>query len=72
MSKPNILIGTSGWNYQDWNELFYPSNVKNKEQLHFYSENFNTVEINSTVYRLPSEKHLKLGLLKFQESLFFL
>lgn len=46
-------IGTSGWNYRHWKELFYPSGLSVSKWLDFYSMHFKTVEVNSTFYRLP-------------------
>jgi uncharacterized protein YecE (DUF72 family) len=52
-----ICIGTSGWSYPKgegtWNGYFYPPGVKN--ELEYYSQFFNTVEINSSFYRPPSK-----------------
>lgn len=48
-----IYVGTSGWSYSHWKGKFYPSGIKSKDWLKFYSTQFNTVEINSTFYRLP-------------------
>jgi len=48
-----ILIGTSGYSFQDWKGHFYPENIKNHEMLDFYAKHFKTVEINSTYYRMP-------------------
>ncbi|HEY1831072.1 MAG TPA: DUF72 domain-containing protein [Acidimicrobiales bacterium] len=51
-----VLIGTSGWHYADWRRHFYPNGVAQKHWLHFYADRFDTVEINSSFYRLPSIK----------------
>src|SRR5262245_59954349 len=53
-----VRIGTSGWNYPSgkgtWNGLFYPKpRPKGFEELAFYAEHFNTVEVNSTFYGQP-------------------
>ncbi len=48
-----IFLGTSGYSYQDWNNIFYPEGLDKKEQLDFYGTVFNTVEINFTYYSLP-------------------
>lgn len=48
-----FYIGTSGWRYRDWEGIFYPENIKGYNQLKFYSQKFNCVEINSTFYRMP-------------------
>lgn len=54
MSK--ICIGTSGWYYEHWNEIFYPPDIKSDERLKFYAQHFDTVEINNTFYHLPKAK----------------
>jgi uncharacterized protein YecE (DUF72 family) len=51
-----IYIGTSGWSYPKgegtWKGHFYPSGKIN--ELEYYSQFFNTVEINSSFYRPPN------------------
>jgi len=64
----NLRIGTSGWNYPSgrgtWNGIFYPTGTKGRRQrgepprvkfdeLAYYAERFNTVEINTTFYGQP-------------------
>jgi uncharacterized protein YecE (DUF72 family) len=55
-SQSKIYIGTSGWSYPrgegTWNGYFYPPGTKN--ELEYYSQFFNTVEINSSFYRPPN------------------
>ncbi len=46
----NLFIGTSGYNYPDWVGVFYPQDLSKKEWLSFYSQHFNTLEINATFY----------------------
>ena len=53
--KPEYYIGTSGWHYNHWKGNFYPEGMPSKDWLKYYSENFNTVEINNSFYRLPQE-----------------
>ena len=58
-----VRIGTSGWSYPSgrgkWNGLFYPSTRSRRagtdrfDELRFYAEHFNTVEVNSTFYGQP-------------------
>jgi uncharacterized protein YecE (DUF72 family) len=48
-----VRIGTSGWIYKHWRRAFYPADLPVKEWFTFYSESFDTVEINNTFYRLP-------------------
>ncbi len=54
-----VYIGTSGWQYPDFSELFYPRGVEKNEQLTYYSRKFNSVEINNTFYHLPKEDSVK-------------
>ena len=49
-----IKIGTSGWSYPSWRPGFYPEGMQPGEFLAFYAARFETVELNSTGYRLPS------------------
>jgi uncharacterized protein YecE (DUF72 family) len=54
MSTIRYRIGTSGWVYPHWKERFYPRDLPQRRWLEFYSEHFDTVELNNTFYRLPS------------------
>lgn len=51
-----IRIGTSGWSYEHWKGLFYPSGLPSNRRLPFYAESFPTVEINASFYRLPTRE----------------
>ncbi len=53
-----VLVGTSGYNYPEWRGSFYPDKLPTSRMLAFYAERFQTVEINYTFYRLPTEKLL--------------
>jgi uncharacterized protein YecE (DUF72 family) len=55
-----VRIGTSGWNYPNgkgtWNGVFYPlpeDRERGFDELRFYAERFNVVEVNSTFYGQP-------------------
>lgn len=57
----DIRIGTSGWSYPSgrgtWNGVFYPPGGRRPRgfnELRFYADHFDTVEVNSTFYRPPS------------------
>jgi len=52
-------IGCSGFYYRDWKGRFYPEDLPQKEWLYYYSEHFNTVEINATFYHFPKLEFLK-------------
>ena len=47
-----ILLGTSGWSYEEWIGPFYNDE---KRMFSYYARFFKTVEINSTFYRYPSK-----------------
>jgi uncharacterized protein YecE (DUF72 family) len=49
-----IRVGTSGWNYADWRERFYPRGLPARRWLEHYARSFDTVEVNATFYRLAS------------------
>jgi uncharacterized protein YecE (DUF72 family) len=59
----SLRIGTSGWSYPagqgTWNGVFYPATrskrdgTKDFDELRFYAEHFDTVEVNSTFYGQP-------------------
>lgn len=49
-----IYIGTSGFSYDDWKGEFYPGKMDKKNMLAYYAQHFNSVEINSTYYAIPS------------------
>jgi len=63
-TAPEVRIGTSGWSYPGgegtWNGVFYPAAGTRPrgsgrfDELRFYAEHFDTVEVNSTFYRIPS------------------
>jgi uncharacterized protein YecE (DUF72 family) len=50
-----IRIGTCSWADEALSKYFYPKGVPAKERLTYYSERFDTVEVDSTYYRLPTE-----------------
>ena len=53
--ETSIHVGTSGWTYDDWSARFYPPEVRGSDRLAFYCREFDTVEVNATFYRLPTE-----------------
>ena len=64
MPVGEVRIGTSGWSYPSgpgtWNGIFYPSRrsqpagrLAKADELAYYAEHFDTVEVNSSFYRLP-------------------
>lgn len=52
-----IRIGTCSWADESLTRYFYPPQVKGaEERLRYYAERFDTVEANSTYYRLPTRE----------------
>jgi uncharacterized protein YecE (DUF72 family) len=54
-----VSVGTSGWSYPTWRPGFYPAGTDPSSFLAFYSEQFPTVELNTTGYRLPAEDQFR-------------
>ncbi|HET9114860.1 MAG TPA: DUF72 domain-containing protein [Gaiellaceae bacterium] len=50
-----VRIGTCSWADEALSKWFYPPKLPAKERLAWYAEHFDTVEVDSTFYRLPSE-----------------
>jgi uncharacterized protein YecE (DUF72 family) len=55
-----IRIGTSGWHYKHWCGPFYDERLPSPRMLEFYAQRFDTVEINNSFYKLPSEDAFRL------------
>lgn len=53
-----LYLGTSSWSFVDWKEVFYPSTLVNNQRLGYYAQRFNTVEVNTSFYGLPSSQTL--------------
>ncbi|HMD42431.1 MAG TPA: DUF72 domain-containing protein [Candidatus Acidoferrum sp.] len=54
--EPRIYLGTCAFTASGWSGAFYPKGMKASEYLSFYSERFDTVEIDSTFYGCPAPK----------------
>ena len=48
-----VHVGCSGWVYRHWRGSFYPEGLAQKRWFERYAEEFDTVEINASFYRLP-------------------
>jgi uncharacterized protein YecE (DUF72 family) len=48
-----VHVGCSGWNYPHWRERVYRPELPTKLWLAYYATLFDTVEVNTTFYRLP-------------------
>ena len=53
LEPAGIHVGCSGWVYKHWRGLFYPEGLPQRLWFQRYAEDFDTVEINASFYRLP-------------------
>jgi uncharacterized protein YecE (DUF72 family) len=51
-----LRIGTSGYHYDHWRGVVYPEDLPKTKWFSHYAQQFDTVEINNTFYRLPESK----------------
>ena len=49
-----LRVGCSGWSYKDWRGIVYPADLPQRRWFDHYQSLFDTVELNSTFYRLPT------------------
>lgn len=56
---PNLRLGTSSWSSEDWVGPFYPAGTPPADFLNLYAQRFDTVEVDSTYYRIPSESMVR-------------
>lgn len=50
----NFYMGGTGWTMKEWVGTLYPADAKQKDYLKHYSRQFNTIEMNTTHYRIPT------------------
>jgi uncharacterized protein YecE (DUF72 family) len=58
-AKPRILVGTSGYSYDDWIGPFYPPGTTRGDFLSLYAREFPVVELNFSYYQQPSPRMLE-------------
>jgi uncharacterized protein YecE (DUF72 family) len=53
-----VRIGPAGWSYKDWEGVVYPSAPGARfDQLAYLARYFDTIEVNSSFYRIPPPTH---------------
>lgn len=52
-AEGRLRIGTSGYEYEHWKGVFYPEGLPKTKWFGHYAQHFDTVELNSTFYRVP-------------------
>src|SRR5713101_6491329 len=55
----SLYIGTSAFTAAGWEGTFYPEGTKPADYLRYYAQHFNSVEVDSTFYRVPSLSTVK-------------
>lgn len=58
--KAKIRIGVSGWRYAPWRGVFYPKDLRQKDELSYAAGIFNTIEINGTFYSLQRPESFRV------------
>lgn len=58
LSRPFVHIGTSSWLFDAWRGVFYPDGVPKNQYLPYYASQFDTVEVNTSFYAIPSPSTL--------------
>jgi uncharacterized protein YecE (DUF72 family) len=59
MQKIKWHIGCSGFHYKEWKDEFYPKGLPQSKWFDYYTQHFNTIELNVTFYRFPTLPVLK-------------
>jgi uncharacterized protein YecE (DUF72 family) len=67
----DLLIGTSGYDYKDWKEVFYPEKLAQVRFLEYYASQFNSLELNGTYYRMPTQEQMRKMYIKSSGRLMF-
>lgn len=52
IEEAQVVVGTSGYSFNDWKGPFYPPRLSERKMLEYYAQDFNSVEINASYYRL--------------------
>lgn len=58
-SLPTVYVGCTGWSMKEWLGKVYPPKTPVKEYLWYYTRQFNTIELNTTHYRIPDAKTIE-------------
>jgi len=70
MSVP-FRIGCSGFYNKHWRGFFYPEKLAQNKWFNFYCEHFNSLELNVTFYRFPTEERLQTWFKKSPDDFLF-
>ena len=59
MKSINWRLGTMGFSYGDWSEVFYPPRMNPSDYLSFYAKHYNAVELDTTFHAVPPSDRVK-------------
>ena len=54
-----LYLGTCAFTARGWEGSFYPRGLASADYLHFYAKEFDSVEVDSTFYRIPSTNAIR-------------
>ncbi len=54
-----VFVGCAKWGRQEWVGKIYPEGTKEKDFLSFYVDCYNSIELNATNYKMPSEQQIR-------------
>ncbi|RNI23529.1 DUF72 domain-containing protein [Rufibacter latericius] len=52
-TRPNLYLGCPTWSNKPWVGTYYPAGAQDSQLLYWYARQFNTLEMNTTHYRIP-------------------
>ncbi|MDB5236245.1 MAG: hypothetical protein JWR44_3238 [Hymenobacter sp.] len=52
-ATPALHVGCPIWTNKEWLGSYFPAGIKEPDYLHYYAQQFNTIELNTTHYRIP-------------------
>ena len=55
----SLRIGTCSFTAEGWERSFYPEGLKKSDYLSYYAEHFDTLEVDSTFYRIPAHSTVR-------------
>jgi uncharacterized protein YecE (DUF72 family) len=59
VSNPMVYVGCAKWGRKEWVGKIYPKGTPEKDFLKLYVDHFNSIELNATGYKLPSQQQVK-------------
>ena len=59
MAEGRIHIGVGGWTFEPWRGVFYPPDLKQKDELAYASRKLTAIEINGTYYSIQKRDSWK-------------